>query len=234
MTHYKMLVYLLAFALAPLSTIAQHNSRALLFSPNASITDTLDGTELFYAQNAYSLKAGLSYVQDGDFGICVGGGYQVPVGDVTANDKQLVAGVEAALHYSSFNNDNFSNNVTRGTVSPFIARVCNFSENVDMRGGVSVPIGFGRSSSEFDGISSSKDNLFNIGINFDFGVAYRFQNGAFVSAETSIAGISRSQRTSVDNPDISVSNSSFWAGFNKNNSLNLAYNIPIGGDNMRR
>ena len=234
MTHYKMLVYLLAFALAPLSTIAQHNSRALLFSPEAVSLDTLDGSGLFYAQNAYSLKAGLGYAQGGDFRLCVGGGYQVPIGDRTANDKQLVAGIDAALHYSNFSNDNFSSSVTQGTVSPFIARVCNFSDNVDMRGGVSLPIGFGRSSSEFDGISSSKDNIFNVGLNFDFGVAYRFQNGSFVSAETSIAGISRSQRTSVDNPDISISDTNFWLGLNKNNSLNLAYKIPIGGENMKR
>ncbi|MEL6252518.1 MAG: hypothetical protein AAFR87_10955 [Bacteroidota bacterium] len=234
MTHYKFLVCLLAFALCSLSTFAQSNSTALLFSTDYTTMDTLDGSEFFYAQNAYRLKAGLGYVQDGDFSFCVGVGYQVPIGGKTANNKQLVGGIDAALHYRGFSNESFSSNSTQVRLSPHIDRVCNFSDNVDMRGGISLPIGFGRSSSEFDGQTSSKDNLLNVGLNFDLGVAYRLRNGAFISAETSLAGINWNRRSSVDNPDISISDTSFWFGLNKNNAVSFAYNMPIGGDSMSR
>ena len=234
MTHYKMLVYLLAFALAPLTTIAQHNSRALLFSPEAVSLDTTDGSGLFYAQNAYSLKAGLSYAQGGDFRFCVGGGYQIPIGDRTANNKQLVAGVDAVYHYSGFSNESFSSSTNQLTVSPSLSRVCNFSDRVDMRAGLNLPIGVGRSSSEFDGQTSSQDNLLNVGLNFEIGVAYQLPNGSFVSAETGIAGLNWNRRTSVDNPDISISDTNVWLGLNKSNFVSFAYNMPIGGDDMRR
>ncbi|MDW3645708.1 MAG: hypothetical protein R8P61_01430 [Bacteroidia bacterium] len=234
MTHYRMLVCLLALALGSFSAFAQSNATALLFSPDYAKPDTSEYPDLFYAQNAYNLKAGLGYVRNGDFRFCLGGGYQVPIGNRTAKNKQLVGGIDAALHYTGFSNESFSSNVTQVTVSPHIDRVCNFSENVDMRAGLSLPIGFGRSSSEFDGQTSNKDNLLNVGVNFDVGVAYRLKNGSFISAETSLAGIGWNRRTSVDNPDISVSDSNFWLGLNKNNAVSFAYNMPIGGDNMRR
>ncbi|MEM6801443.1 MAG: hypothetical protein AAF696_08565 [Bacteroidota bacterium] len=158
MTHFKALLLGLAFFSILFSSHAQNGLNTNSFaSPDTS------EPYLFAADQAFGVKAGVGYVQDGDFSFCIGGGFRMPIGETSLNNKRFIAEAEAVVDLRTLGSDGSRFNRSSLQITPGIKRICGFSDRVNMGGGLSLPIGFGRSTNRFDGNVTRSDNILGRG-----------------------------------------------------------------------